>query len=114
MMGLTARQEKCLEFIRARVAVTGVGPSYEEIMADQGLRSKSGVHRIIVGLAQRGCIRRIPGAARAIELIDIGSTKAVLLDADTFAVAKLYAGSKQISVDSAVNAIIRERLGVAA
>lgn len=114
MMGLTKRQAECLTFIRTRMDENGVAPSFVEIMVSQGLRSKSGVHRLIAGLEQRGFIRRIPGAARAIELIELSSNKAVLLSPETFGLVQIYAGSLRVGIDAAVDAIVRERLGVSA
>lgn len=96
------------------MAANGVCPSFDEIMVSQGLRSKSGVHRLISALEERGLIRRLSGKARAIELIDYGAQKAVLLDPATFGLVAAYADARQIGIDDAADAIIRERLGVAA
>lgn len=65
---LTKKQHELLTFIHARVAATGIAPSFEEMKEALSLRSKSGIHRLILGLEERGFIRRLPHRARAIEL----------------------------------------------
>lgn len=67
---LTQRQKDVLDAIRGRLAISEVPPSFDEIMQDCGFSSKSGVHRVILALEERGYIRRLPNRARAIELID--------------------------------------------
>lgn len=69
-VGLTPRQKCALTFIRRYFAEHGIAPSYEEIIRGLGLKSKSGAHRLIIGLETRGHIRRLPDRARAIEVID--------------------------------------------
>jgi DNA-binding MarR family transcriptional regulator len=65
--GLTRRESEALSFIRAYVAASdGVSPSYAEIAAAIGLKAKSGVHRIVVRLEQRGHLRRLAGRARSL------------------------------------------------
>ena len=68
---LTKVQRKALDFLTARER-TGVGPSYEEIAEHIGVRSKSGVHRIMRALEERGFIRNRAHHARAIEVIRTG------------------------------------------
>ena len=65
---LTPQQKKLLEFLSARAAV-GATPSFEEMMEAMDLKSKSGVHRLITGLEDRGYIRRHFNKARAIEVL---------------------------------------------
>jgi SOS-response transcriptional repressor LexA len=60
--------------IEQSIAESGSAPSYDEIGKAIGLASKSGVHRLVTGLEDRGMIRRIPGRARAIEIVDGGGT----------------------------------------
>lgn len=67
MIGLTRQQKRALDFIENVYDASGVPPSYEELMNHMGLHSKSGIHRIILALEERGAIRRIPNRARAIE-----------------------------------------------
>ncbi|MCV6595341.1 MAG: transcriptional repressor LexA [Silicimonas sp.] len=65
---LTRKQLDLLEFIHSRVKRDGVPPSFDEMKEALGLRSKSGIHRLITGLEERGYIRRLAHRARAIEI----------------------------------------------
>lgn len=67
--GLTKRQRDLLVFIRSYVGKNGIVPSYDEMMEALDLASKSGVHRLITALEERGFIRRMPNRARAITLV---------------------------------------------
>ena len=66
---LTKKQHELLMFINQRLAATGVAPSFDEMKDALHLRSKSGIHRLISGLEERGFIRRLPHRARALEVI---------------------------------------------
>lgn len=70
MIGLTPHQAECLAFIKAQVAITQVCPSYQEIARHLGMVSKSGVHRLVVGLEARGHIKRHPRIFRSIEIVE--------------------------------------------
>jgi repressor LexA len=65
---LTKKQRELLQFIQERLADTGISPSFDEMKDALGLKSKSGVHRLITGLEERGFIRRLPHRARALEV----------------------------------------------
>jgi repressor LexA len=65
---LTKKQHELLMFINQRLAATGVAPSFDEMKDALHLRSKSGIHRLISGLEERGFIRRLPHRARALEV----------------------------------------------
>jgi repressor LexA len=65
---LTKKQHELLLFINKRLAETGICPSFDEMKESLGLRSKSGVHRLITGLEERGFIRRLAHRARALEV----------------------------------------------
>ena len=65
---LTKKQLQLLEFIHARVQKEGVPPSFDEMKEELGLRSKSGIHRLITGLEERGYITRLAHRARALEI----------------------------------------------
>lgn len=67
--GLTAHQKRVMDYLTTFIAVNGIAPSYGEIAAHLGLASKSGVHRVITGLEERGAIQRRPNRARAITII---------------------------------------------
>jgi repressor LexA len=66
---LTKKQHELLSFINRRLADEGVPPSFDEMKTALGLRSKSGIHRLITGLEERGFIRRMPHRARALEVV---------------------------------------------
>jgi repressor LexA len=66
---LTAKQHELIRFIQQRLEDTGVSPSFEEMKEALDLKSKSGVHRLISALEERGFLRRLPNRARALEVI---------------------------------------------
>ena len=66
---LTRKQHELLCFIHDRLGETGVSPSFEEMKDALDLKSKSGVHRLISALEERGFIRRLPNRARALEVL---------------------------------------------
>lgn len=66
MIPLTAKQNELLHYLRARKTC----PSFEEMKCALNIKSKSGVHRLIAALEERGFVRRLPNRARAIELCD--------------------------------------------
>jgi len=68
---LTSKQNQLLLFIDRRLRETGVSPSFDEMKEALGLRSKSGIHRLITGLEERGFIRRLPHRARALEVLRV-------------------------------------------
>jgi repressor LexA len=68
---LTRKQFELLRFIHERLTETGVPPSFDEMKDALDLRSKSGIHRLITALEERGFIRRLANRARAIEVIKL-------------------------------------------
>lgn len=66
---LTRKQHELIRFIQQRLEETGVSPSFEEMKEALDLKSKSGVHRLISALEERGFIRRLPNRARALEVL---------------------------------------------
>jgi repressor LexA len=68
---LTRKQFELLRFIHERLKEAGVPPSFDEMKDALDLRSKSGIHRLITALEERGFIRRLPNRARAIEVIKL-------------------------------------------
>ena len=66
---LTKKQSDLLRFIHERLKETGVPPSFDEMKDALDLRSKSGIHRLILALEERGFIRRLPNRARALEVL---------------------------------------------
>ena len=73
---LTRKQLELLRFIHERLKEAGVPPSFDEMKDALDLRSKSGIHRLITALEERGFIRRLPNRARAIEVIKLPDTVA--------------------------------------
>src|SRR5438445_3094348 len=78
---LTAKQRELLLFIDNRLKESGISPSFDEMREALELKSKSGVHRLISALEERGFIRRLPNRARALEVVKLpevrGSAPAV-------------------------------------
>ncbi|MBF9032570.1 transcriptional repressor LexA [Rhodobacterales bacterium HKCCE3408] len=68
---LTKKQLDLLDFINRRMQRDGVPPSFDEMKEALDLRSKSGIHRLITALEERGFIRRLPHRARAIEVVKL-------------------------------------------
>ncbi|ENY81387.1 transcriptional repressor LexA [Sphingopyxis sp. MC1] len=68
---LTAKQHELLHFIQERLDASGISPSFEEMKEALGLKSKSGIHRLISALEERGFLRRLPNRARALEVLKL-------------------------------------------
>lgn len=68
---LTKKQHQLLLFIRDRMQRDGVAPSFDEMKEALKLRSKSGIHRLIMALEERGFLRRLPHRARALEVLKV-------------------------------------------
>ncbi|WOI52086.1 transcriptional repressor LexA [Parvularcula sp. LCG005] len=68
---LTTKQHALLVFIHERLQATGVSPSFEEMKEALDLKSKSGIHRLITALEERGFLRRLPHKARALEVVKL-------------------------------------------
>jgi repressor LexA len=71
---LTIKQRELLLFVHERLGKTGVSPSFDEMREALDLKSKSGVHRLISALEERGFIRRLPNRARALEVLKVPET----------------------------------------
>jgi len=68
---LTSKQKELLMFIHERLKETGVPPSFDEMKEALDLKSKSGIHRLITALEERGFVRRLPHRARAMEIVKL-------------------------------------------
>jgi repressor LexA len=79
---LTRKQHELVCFIDDRLNETGVSPSFEEMKEALDLKSKSGVHRLISALEERGFIRRLPNRARALEVVKMPERGDVVKKAD--------------------------------
>ncbi|MEE3627260.1 transcriptional repressor LexA [Nitrospirillum sp. BR 11752] len=71
---LTRKQQELLLYIHQHLGEGGVSPSFDEMKDALGLKSKSGIHRLITGLEERGFIRRLPHRARALEVLRLPET----------------------------------------
>ena len=71
---LTKKQKNLLLFINKKLRSSGVSPSYEEMKESLNLKSKSGIHRLISALEERGFIKRLAHKARALEVIKLPET----------------------------------------
>jgi repressor LexA len=79
---LTVKQRELLLFINQRLTATGVSPSFDEMKDALNLKSKSGIHRLVSGLEERGFIRRLPHRARALEVTKLPEESAASPSAD--------------------------------
>ena len=68
---LTNKQRDLLLFIHERIEAAGVAPSFDEMKSALGLKSKSGIHRLITGLVERGYLQRLPHRARALDVVKL-------------------------------------------
>src|SRR3712207_6517783 len=73
---LTRKQHELLRFIHERLRESGIPPSFDEMKEALDLKSKSGIHRLITALEERGFIRRLPNRARALEVISLPESAA--------------------------------------
>ena len=75
---LTKKQRELLVYINQRLTATGISPSFDEMKDALSLKSKSGIHRLVSGLEERGFIRRLPHRARALEVVKLPEESAAL------------------------------------
>ena len=73
---LTTKQRELLLYINQRLIATGVSPSFDEMKDALKLKSKSGIHRLVSGLEERGFLRRLPHRARALEVVKLPEASA--------------------------------------
>jgi repressor LexA len=73
---LTAKQKELLLYIHERIKETGISPSFDEMKEALDLASKSGIHRLITALEERGFLRRLPHRARALEVLKLPDSAA--------------------------------------
>jgi len=97
---LTRQQKRLLDIISSEISANGFAPSFEEMKERMGLRSKSGIWRLINALEERGYIRRLLNRARAIELVD--------RDGDSIGILLRIAGaaSNLVNVNRPDNAVL--------
>jgi repressor LexA len=102
---LTSKQNELLRFIHERLESSGVSPSFEEMKDALQLKSKSGVHRLIGALEERGFIRRLPNRARALEILQLpegGGARAV----NVVSIKTAEQKAAQVNVPVAANDVI--------
>jgi repressor LexA len=95
---LTRKQSELLTYIHARLAESGISPSFEEMKDALALKSKSGVHRLISALEERGFIRRLPNRARALEIVRMPDSRGGLASAPRSAVTPPQAANDVIEL----------------
>lgn len=99
---LTSKQHELLCFIRDRLDTTGISPSFEEMKEALGLKSKSGIHRLISALEEREYLRRLPNRARALEVIRLPEGQRVEVPAP-FTVSAVKAAPPPVDIVVASN-----------
>ena len=92
---LTKKQKNLLLFINKKLRSSGISPSYEEMKESLHLKSKSGIHRLISALEERGFIRRLPHKARALEVIKLPETASANDIYNTFSPSVIKGGLDQ-------------------
>jgi repressor LexA len=106
---LTKKQYELLLFINERLKETGVSPSFDEMKEALNLKSKSGIHRLITALEERGFIKRLAHRARALEVVKLPDTMASSMSAPTRAPAAANA-PQAANDDSAVTVSVMGRI----
>ena len=102
---LTKKQKNLLLFINKKIRSTGVSPSYEEMKNSLSLRSKSGIHRLISALEERGFIKRLAHKARALEVLKLPETASANDIYNSFSPSVIKGGLDTTSTKKSVNEI---------
>lgn len=109
---MTPRQHQLLRFIHSYVTRYGISPSFDEMRDALNLKSKSGIHRLISALEERGYIRRLPHRARAIELLRAPPTAVEVAKAEEVrAVEAATGGGEEPAAATAADNVIRGHFG---
>jgi len=98
---LTKKQKNLLLFINKKLRSTGVSPSYEEMKESLSLKSKSGIHRLISALEERGFIKRLAHKARALEVIKLPETASANDIYNSFSPSVIKGGLDEENLNSA-------------
>jgi repressor LexA len=98
---LTAKQRELLLFINQRIVENGVPPSFDEMKEALDLASKSGIHRLITALEERGFIRRLPHRARALEVLKLPDASTPSRGRGGFKPALVATGKREASAPGA-------------
>ena len=102
---LTKKQKNLLVFINKKIRSTGVSPSYEEMKNSLNLKSKSGIHRLITALQERGFIKRLPHKARALEVLKLPETASANDIYNSFSPSVIIGGLDQENSKKSINEI---------
>ena len=102
---LTRKQKNLLLFINKRIRSTGVSPSYEEMKNSLNLKSKSGIHRLISALEERGFIRRLAHKARALEVLKLPETASANDIYNSFSPSVIKGGLDSENTKKSINKI---------
>jgi len=102
---LTKKQRNLLLFINKKIRSTGVSPSYEEMKNSLNLKSKSGIHRLISALEERGFIRRLAHKARALEVLKLPETASANDIYNSFSPSVIKGGLDSTNTKKNVNEI---------
>ena len=103
---LTKKQKNLLLFINKKLRSTGVSPSYEEMKESLNLKSKSGIHRLISALEERGFIKRLAHKARALEVIKLPETASANDIYNSFSPSVIKGGLEEENLNNSNNAEI--------
>ena len=96
---LTRKQHELLLFIHERLKESGIPPSFDEMKEALDLASKSGIHRLITALEERGFIRRLPHRARALEIVKLPDSMAPGLNAARKSAARVREEGPGVCLD---------------
>jgi repressor LexA len=102
---LTKKQKNLLVFINKKIRSTGVSPSYEEMKDALNLKSKSGIHRLITALEERGFIKRLAHRARALEVLKLPETASANDIYNTFSPSVIKGGLNEENSASTKNEV---------
>ena len=103
---LTKKQKNLLLFINKKLRSSGISPSYEEMKESLNLKSKSGIHRLISALEERGFIKRLAHKARALEVIKLPETASANDIYNTFSPSVIKGGLDEDNSKKNVNSDI--------
>ncbi len=108
---LTSKQHELLCFIHDRLEATGISPSFEEMKEALDLKSKSGIHRLISALEERGFIRRLANRARALEILKMPERTPVSgRDADNVVPLRAKARPRPIVANDVIDVPLHGRI----
>ena len=107
---LTKKQYELLLFINERLKETGVSPSFDEMKEALNLKSKSGIHRLITALEERGFIKRLAHRARALEVVKLPDTMASSMSAPTRHTPSAANAPQAANDDNAVTVSVMGRI----